>query len=149
VFQLFVTGCLVWTTASSLWHFPHSLSYFHEFAGGPDNGAAHLIDSNLDWGQDLFFLKKWCDEHPEARPLYLAYFGGFDPKAAGIDYQPFSKGPSQAGTYVVSLSLFRGYAAAVPGGSGKTDEFQQSFSQPSMRRQGRIGYSMLVFQKGD
>ena len=25
---------------------------------GPRNGPRHLLDSNIDWGQDLFFLKK-------------------------------------------------------------------------------------------
>jgi len=48
------------------------MSYFNEIAGGPDNGHAHLVDSNIDWGQDVFFLKKWMDEHPEARPMKVA-----------------------------------------------------------------------------
>ncbi len=28
----------------------HSISYFNELAGGPENGSAHLLDSNIDWG---------------------------------------------------------------------------------------------------
>lgn len=44
---------LAWLGASSLWIYPHSLSYFNEAVGGPLNGAAHLLGSNLDWGQDL------------------------------------------------------------------------------------------------
>jgi hypothetical protein len=60
---------LTWSVASSLAIYPHSLSYFNELAGGPENGHAHLVDSNIDWGQDLLYLKAWIDEHPEARPI--------------------------------------------------------------------------------
>src|SRR6266446_7036963 len=83
---VFVAICLCWATAGSLYYAPHSLSYFNEIAGGPDNGAEHLVDSNLDWGQDLFFLKKWYDAHPQARPFYLVYFGAMDPRCVGIEF---------------------------------------------------------------
>ena len=66
--------------------FPHSLSYFNEIAGGPLGGAEHLLHSNLDWGQDLVQLKAWLDDHPQARPLTLVYYGYFNPCYAGIDY---------------------------------------------------------------
>src|SRR5205807_230734 len=46
---LAVSALLSWGIASSLAVYPHSLSYFNEVVGGPDNGGAHLIDSNLDW----------------------------------------------------------------------------------------------------
>ncbi|MBF6596556.1 MAG: glycosyltransferase family 39 protein, partial [Thermaceae bacterium] len=70
-----VLGGVLWTVGSSLSIYPHSLSYFNELAGGPANGHAHLVDSNIDWGQDLLYLKRWLDEHPEARPFGLAYRG--------------------------------------------------------------------------
>ena len=56
--------------------------HFNELVGGPKGGPNHLVDSNVDWGVDLLFLKKWLDEHPEASPLGLAYFGMFDPRVA-------------------------------------------------------------------
>ena len=41
---------------------------------GPRNGPRHLLDSNIDWGQDLFYLKDWLDEsHPEAKLDRVAY----------------------------------------------------------------------------
>lgn len=73
------------SAVSSLLVYPHSLSYFSELAGGPKNGHWHLLNSNIDWGQDLLYLKEWYDAHPEARPLRVAYFGTCDPKVAGID----------------------------------------------------------------
>ena len=44
---------------------------------GPRNGPRHLLDSNIDWGQDLFYLEDWCESHPEAQPLKVAYWGNF------------------------------------------------------------------------
>jgi hypothetical protein len=79
-------AALCWSVGSSLWYFPHSLSYFNELAGGPENGHWHLLDSNIAWGQDLFFLKKWFDGHPEATPMHLASFGWVDPRLAGIEF---------------------------------------------------------------
>ena len=68
------TIALAWSVVSSLWIYPHSLSYFNESTGGPTRGHFHLVDSNVDWGQDLLYLKRWLREHPEARPLRIAYF---------------------------------------------------------------------------
>jgi 4-amino-4-deoxy-L-arabinose transferase-like glycosyltransferase len=70
---LAIATLLSWGIGSSLAVYPHSLSYFNDAAGGPDNGGAYLLDSNLDWGQDLLFLKRWVADHPEAQPLGLAY----------------------------------------------------------------------------
>ncbi|TWT37157.1 Dolichyl-phosphate-mannose-protein mannosyltransferase [Posidoniimonas corsicana] len=50
------TGLLVWLSSSSLWIYPHSLSYFNESIGGPLNGAEHLLGSSVDWGQDLRYV---------------------------------------------------------------------------------------------
>jgi hypothetical protein len=46
-------------------------------SAGPRNGPRHLLDSNIDWGQDLFYLEDWCDSHPEAQPIKVAYFGSY------------------------------------------------------------------------
>jgi hypothetical protein len=42
-----------------------------------------LIDSNLDWGQDLKPLKRWMDTH-HVEQINLAYFGAADPAYYGI-----------------------------------------------------------------
>jgi hypothetical protein len=78
-------AALCWSVGSSLWYYPHSLSYFNELVGGPKNGHFYLLDSNIAWGQDLFYLNDWLDAHPEAAPLHLASFGWVDPRLAGID----------------------------------------------------------------
>lgn len=100
-FQHWKTGLLVltlgvWSMSSTLRIHPHYLSYFNEAAGGPDNGHDHLLDSNIDWGQDLLFLKSWLDQHPEAHPLGLAYYNVIDPKVVGIHFTLPLPGPMVA-----------------------------------------------------
>jgi hypothetical protein len=87
-----ILGALTWNSVSVLRVHPHHLSYFNELAGGPDYGWLHLIDSNLDWGQDLLFLKRWMEDHPEARPLGLAYYGAIDPHMVGLTYRLAPRG---------------------------------------------------------
>lgn len=53
---------LGWHAASSLLAFPHHLSYFNEFVGGPAHGMDWLDDSNIDWDQELKSLKKVLDQ---------------------------------------------------------------------------------------
>ncbi len=64
---------------------PHFLAYFNEVAGGPENGARWLVDSNLDWGQDLPGLARWLRKHGVGR-VNLCYFGNADPTHYGINF---------------------------------------------------------------
>lgn len=87
---------LGWSMVSSLAVYPHSLSYFNEIVGGPKHGHYHLVSSNIDYGQDLLHLKRWCKRHPEARPLGISYnfFWPVDPSVAGIEYFVAPSGPA-------------------------------------------------------
>ena len=58
---------------------PHYLAYFNRMAGGPDRGSEHLIDSNLDWGQDLITLGRWLRANRPGERVGLAYFGQINP----------------------------------------------------------------------
>ena len=73
-----------WYICSTLFAYPHYLAYFNELIGGPKNGHKALLDSNLDWGQDLKGLKKWMDENA-VKKIQLFYFGAAAPKYYGID----------------------------------------------------------------
>jgi hypothetical protein len=66
--------------------YPHSLSFFNSLVGGPSHRPEHLIDSNVDWGQDLLNLRSWLDRHTEVRNIRIAYYGYVDPRVAGIEY---------------------------------------------------------------
>lgn len=89
----------VWSIASSLFVFPHSLSYFNELVGGPKGGHWHLSSSNIDWGQDLLYLKRWLDAHPEVSLQGFSFGKNCDPRLAGIDYPPPPPGPGSSAGY--------------------------------------------------
>jgi hypothetical protein len=55
---------------------------------GPRNGARHLLDSNIDWGQNLLYLKNWLTDHPEVKLDGLAYWGSYSAALAGIPEVP-------------------------------------------------------------
>lgn len=59
---------------------PSYLAYFNQVSGGPDHGAAHLIDSNIDWGQDLVGLRDWLRTNAPGERVGLAYFGQINPR---------------------------------------------------------------------
>jgi 4-amino-4-deoxy-L-arabinose transferase-like glycosyltransferase len=64
---------------------PNYLAYFNVFAGGGDNAYKHLVDSSLDWGQDLPGLREWLlKNRSEHEPVYLSYFGSGSPTWYGL-----------------------------------------------------------------
>ncbi|MCA9987418.1 MAG: glycosyltransferase family 39 protein [Anaerolineales bacterium] len=71
----------------SLAIYPHYLSYFNVIGGGPANGYNILIDSNVDWGQDLLRLQDWMAEN-EVDSVKLGWFGSARPEYYGINYEP-------------------------------------------------------------
>jgi len=62
------------------------LTYFNAIAGGPARGHRVLLDSNLDWGQDLPRLARWMKARGVAR-VQLGYHGADDPGRFGIDHE--------------------------------------------------------------
>ena len=79
-----VAALLVWHTAESWRVRPHYLAYFNQIVGGPENGWRHLVDSSLDWGQDLPGLRKWLSANARDESVFLSYFGTGDPAHEGI-----------------------------------------------------------------
>ena len=59
---------LAWQTAACAVSAPDPLAYFNEFVGGPDRGRRLLLDSNLDWGQDLGRAADYFRERGIAKP---------------------------------------------------------------------------------
>lgn len=41
----------------------NTIGYFNAFAGGTNRGQRYLLDSNLDWGQDVWRLSDWLQTH--------------------------------------------------------------------------------------
>ena len=65
---------------------PDYLAFFNALSGGPAKGPDYLVDSNIDWGQDVKKLVKWLDAHG-TRKAHLFYFGTTYLAYYGLDDQ--------------------------------------------------------------
>ncbi len=138
-------AALAFAAALPLRHHPHHLAYFNELAGGPVGGRKHLLDSNLDWGQDLHLVKNWMDAHGQTK-IHLAYFGMVDPHKLGIDYEvPF--GELDPGWYAISVNFVEGQPSGLlkPDGSTLivTPGAYRMFQNEKAAE--RLGYSIDLF----
>lgn len=131
---------------------PHYLSYFNRAAGGPENGYRILLDSNIDWGQDLLRLQQWMTENGVAQ-VKLGWFGTAEPAYYAIPHEPlpgfpeaeflsqwtnppFNTAAPEPGVYAISVSNLM--ELPLPG-SGVYAWFRQR--EPDAR----IGYSIMIY----
>lgn len=149
----FVRGLILLAIAGSplaLWIHPHHLAYFNAIAGGPANGRWHLVDSNIDWGQDLHALKRYVDRQ-HVNDIGLAYFGTVDPATVGFKPKRPPSGFPQPGWYAISVNFVQGRPHVLRDGQGGRvqvglDEFGyfRAFEPVA-----RIGYSIDVYRLTD
>jgi 4-amino-4-deoxy-L-arabinose transferase-like glycosyltransferase len=67
------TLIIVLAIEGSCW-FPHYLAYFNGLVR-PSQAYRHLVDSSLDWGQDLPALRRYIDKQRPTAPHFVALFG--------------------------------------------------------------------------
>lgn len=145
---------LLWLLITTWQIHPHYLSYFNPLYGGPENGHNVLIDSNIDWGQDLLRLKKWMSDH-NVPSVKLAWFGTADPDFYGINHEPlpglgrhsfysqwsnpsFTPAQPESGVYAISVNSYW----EVPLPPDQKYVFQWFRTQPPSDR---IGYSIFIY----
>jgi hypothetical protein len=63
VLQVGMALLTLFYVVSSVRAYPHYLSYFNELIGNRINAYKYLADSNLDWGQNNYFLEKFLEEN--------------------------------------------------------------------------------------
>jgi hypothetical protein len=147
-----VTTILLTTAMSlSIRYQPEHLAYFNELAGGPIGGREHLLDSNLDWGQDLGGLKQYLDDHPGPTgdsEIGLAYFGTVPPAVLGMRYTIPTAGIPQPGRYAVSVNFEQGrpHWVRTPAGKIQPVDIGQFSYFSAFQPVARIGYSIDVFE---
>src|SRR3989344_2863577 len=67
-----------WYVFENLSVYPHYLTYFNQTVGGPSGGYRYVVDSNLDWGQDLKRFSDWVKKNNIPK-IEFDYFGWADP----------------------------------------------------------------------
>jgi hypothetical protein len=116
---------------------PHYLAFFNALAGGPVGGRHVLVDSNLDWGQDVKHLKSYLEAHhiPE---VCIAYFGMADLAYYGIRSRALPAVPDELAALqldcvaVISVTWMAVEGAAYAG-------------LDNMEPDARIGYSIYLY----
>jgi hypothetical protein len=77
-FSIIIGLLLGWYLLEMVRVYPYYLTYFNQTVGGPSGGYRYVVDSNVDWGQDLKRVAIWADDNKIPK-IYLDYFGWSDP----------------------------------------------------------------------
>ncbi len=115
--------------AEAAWIWPHYLAYFNVLVGGPRYGYKHLVDSSLDWSQDMKAIRGWLDSKPDGAEdrgrVYLSLFCDPPPEYYGIHvdrlpsfpfyWQPHCPEPLTSGTYLISATMLQRSMLDSPG----------------------------------
>jgi len=134
--QALVTAAAVlvlWHAAESVAAHPDYLAYFNQIARGREE--EFLLDSNLDWGQDLERLRLYLEQN-KITAVSLSYFGRADPARLGIaGVRSLAADSPPAGWVAVSKAHIAGLALA-----GKDLSWLRARHPVA-----RIGKSILVY----
>ena len=129
------------SAVEGIWFWPHYLAYFNPLDGGPRNAYRHLVDSSLDWSQDLKGLSAGWNAHPadarDERRLYFAFFGGCSPEYYGIHaqrlpsfpdrWQPHVPEPLTGGTYMISATMLQ--CVTLPYSGRWNESYEKQYDQ--------------------
>jgi hypothetical protein len=109
-------GLLLWLALGTARVHPYPLTYFNELAGGPAGGYRWLVDSNLDWGQNLWQLRDWMRTEGVER-VYYGHFSPARPEVYGVAADwlppdpravPFASFDPAPGVYAIGATTLQG-----------------------------------------
>ncbi len=89
--------------AESVFNFPNYIPYFNQIAGGSYGGSRYVLDSNVDWGQDLYRFRDWLNS-TDIKKISFDYFSGWADPAyyIGSRYvQSYTKQYKNAADFIV------------------------------------------------
>jgi hypothetical protein len=131
--------------AVTVW--PDYLPYFNQAVGGASGGHRILLDSNLDWGQDLPALADWQREQGVAE-LDLAYCGRVKPELYGIHYRSLLEG-RQNRYAAISANFLYGRMYFANGGDTWILDPDYFAAYRRLRPIAVLGHSIYVFDHDD
>ncbi len=114
-FLLIATSAYLAVTTATAW--PFYLSFFNKAVGGSSEGYKYLVDSSLDWGQDLQRLANYLNSNDNLnnQSVYLAagempiYPYGIEAVSIAIPHNPTPQDavPLRGGTYFIRATLLQ------------------------------------------
>jgi hypothetical protein len=141
-------GLLAVLAVETAWWFPNYLAYFNGIVR-PSGAYRHLVDSSLDWGQDLPAVKRYIDGHPGEGPFYLSYFGAGSPAYYGIGARPLR---SFGGRYLeeaADLLLADLPEQGVPGALARLRREDPAYDLMGVERRGGVPCAVLLRRPAD
>jgi hypothetical protein len=142
-----------WLIVSTLRIFPHQEAYFNALGGQWPNWSNILVDSNLDWGQDLPALAAVMDARG-IDSVNLAYFGKAVPERYGVRYRPlpgylrFMQGrePAAYNPYTPEPGWYAISATSLRLGSLRPETTELYAYFRALEPVDRAGYSIYLYQ---
>jgi hypothetical protein len=128
---------------SAAFAWPSYLAYFNLPSGGPASGHRYLLDSNLDWGQDLTTLKDFMKEKGISG-ISLAHFGPVSPVLYGIDFEPLL-GPPRHRYVAISANFLWGRSYFMNGTPFYPESVEAYAPFRSLPPAAVLGHSLYVF----
>lgn len=129
---------LLLTAGESLAIYPDYLAFFNFPSGGPGNGPHYLLDSNIDWGQDVKKLGKYMKAH-SIDHVCICFFGHVDFPYYGVAFDGLPNDPALQPKIncVAAISVTPLYGLYVP---------QNEFAYyRGLRPMAKIGYSIYLY----
>jgi Dolichyl-phosphate-mannose-protein mannosyltransferase/Alg9-like mannosyltransferase family len=129
----------------SLAAYPYYTAFFNVLVEGPKNGPKYLVDSNIDWGQDLKRLGRFSAEHGSPR-MCVMYFGTapdwyYVPRAGNFPTLDELRQGADLGCEFAAVSVTPLEGVYVP-----QEQFAWLRKVPPLER---VGYSIYVWDVHD
>ncbi len=123
--RIIISLLVLWYIASSLFIYPHYLEYFNELVG-PKNGYKYLLDSNLSWDQDNFYVSDYILDLPTDTIIHI---------------NPLEQ--PEEGLVIIDVDLLMGRDRNK---RAKTAWLREPFLEGEIEPIDRIAYTYLVFE---
>jgi len=135
----------MWAILTVIFVYPSFLAYFNEIAGGPNNGYKYVVDSNLDWGQDILRLSDYIKIN-NIKEIKMDYFSGAPAEyyIKNVKIEFYNREVPQIGWLAVSATILQGAC--------KGDKIPCSYNEraytwlDSYKPITKIGYSIFVYK---
>jgi hypothetical protein len=132
----------------SAWIAPNYAEFYNVIAGGPAQGAKYLIDSNIDWGQDVARLAEWLHSDQARGRSYSLRLYMFPNKSLcrtlGLDPAALFRSPDSGGLLAISKNVRYGLGAGLSEDwlDQPKDDYGWLSQYPIVKQ---IGYSIDVY----
>ena len=124
---------------------PDYLAFFNVASGGSIQGDRYLIDSNLDWGQDMARLANWLRSYDvQGRPYSIRCAYATEPLLKELGLDPAALNGKPRGLFAISKNVLHRLELADHGKGSVTlgEDYSWVSRYPLVKR---IGYSIDVY----